>query len=115
METFIILTLISFIYSAIAAYKWKHQDGQIAGFFVAQVCFCYFFSFYGKKTNDIASTILAWHLGIAISVILGGGIGSIVEIHIHCERKRTFEYWIFLVLENIIVFAIIILLLVLSL
>lgn len=114
METFIVLTLISFIYAVVAAYNMKGKDCQIVGAFLMQLCFCYYLSFLAKM-NDALSIILSWNLGLILSLFVGGSIGGIVGEYIKTNGKRTIGYWLYLAWANIAVLILGVLFLIFSL
>lgn len=114
METFIVLTIISFIYAVIVACHIKNRDSQIVGAFLIQLCFCYYLSFLAKM-NDALSIILSWNLSLILSLFVGGSIGGIIGEHIKTNDKRTVGYWLYLAFANIAVLILGVLFLIFSL
>lgn len=105
MEAFVVLVAISFVYAFAAAYKWRNIDSHIVGFFLAQVCLCYFMAFKAKE-NDVLSIVLTWNLGTACSCVVGGSIGGIIGGYIKIDEKRSIGHWLRLVLANLVIFLI---------
>lgn len=116
IESFVILIIVIILTSIISIRKKIAPDTHVVSSAMFEICLCYILAFKGRYI-DYGSSILTLTLGSFISIVLGQGLGSLIEEHVHIapKDKRDIWYWGHLVILNLIWLFLVLILLIFTL